>query len=185
MSNSHGKTTTWRDRVHPPLFSRPPLPSRLVLATSVLWLSHTGVISSPTAGAYGNVTGRWWTWWLLTHYSPPMGRTLCRTSPQRKDWRRSNTEQVAQTDARVHMGTYRCRRIHVEGLQDLIRTVEFTMWGYCWRQNLVMAVFTLLRDYYNIQQYVEYHISTSYKLFEHFDSLTGTEARIIHWLNPL
>lgn len=42
---------------------------------------HTDVISSPTAGAYGNVTGGRWTWWLLTHSSPPTGRALSRTSP--------------------------------------------------------------------------------------------------------
>lgn len=83
-----------------PLFPHPPLPSRLVLTTLAVRLSHTHVISSAAAGAYGNVTGRRWTWWLLTHSSP-----LCCTSPWWKDWCRSNRKQVAETDAHSHMNS--------------------------------------------------------------------------------
>lgn len=78
VSTSHTHALTWEESVHPP---RPPPPSRLVLTTLAVWLSHADVISSPTAGAYGNVTGRQWTWWLLTRSSPPTGRTYCAVPP--------------------------------------------------------------------------------------------------------
>lgn len=102
MSNFH--TRTKRESSPPPSSTPyPPLPSRLVLTTLAVWLSHTDVISSPTSEAYGNVTGRRWTRWLLTHSSPPTGRTLCCTSPRWKDWCGSNRKPAAQTGAHTHI----------------------------------------------------------------------------------
>lgn len=54
----------------PPPSSTPTLPSRF-LTTLALQLSHTSVISGPASETYGNVTGKRWTRWLLTHSSPP------------------------------------------------------------------------------------------------------------------
>lgn len=69
------------ERVHlPPSFSRyPPLPV-FDLTTLVVRLSHAGIISAAASEAYGNVTGRRWTRWLLTHSHPPTGRPLRSTS---------------------------------------------------------------------------------------------------------
>lgn len=77
----------------------PPLPSRLVRSTSAAWLSHADVISGPTSEAYGNVTGRRWTRWVLTPSSPPTGRTLFCTSPrlQRQVWVK---QEAGQADKR-------------------------------------------------------------------------------------
>lgn len=99
MTSSPCLTLTGGETVHPPSTlhpppPRPPPPSRL-LTTLAVRLSHTDVISSPTAGAYGNVTGRWW-WWLLAHFlSSHGGETLCGASPPWRDRRGSNRKQVA------------------------------------------------------------------------------------------
>lgn len=63
--SSHRNSHTKRQGLNPTPSSSPP--SHLVSTTLAVRLSRTGVISSLPAGAYGNVTGRWWTWWLCTH----------------------------------------------------------------------------------------------------------------------
>lgn len=50
------------------------------LTTLAVRLSHTGIISAPASEAYGNVTGRRWTRWMLTHSHPPTGRPPRSTS---------------------------------------------------------------------------------------------------------
>lgn len=88
----------------------PPLPTRLVRSTVAVRLSHADVISGRTSEAYGNVTGRRWTRWVLTHSSPPTGRTLCCTSPR---WQR-------QLWVKQEAGPGRQALAHTRSLSDIL-----------------------------------------------------------------
>lgn len=64
--SGRGETTS-----APPL---PPTPFILGFSSSLAArLSHADVISVPTSEAYGNVTRKRWTRWLLAHSSAPGG----------------------------------------------------------------------------------------------------------------